>query len=289
VPAVGPVRVHTSPTQHQAWRFQTEVLAALGKHWDRPAQGGDARVAQVVQAWLCAGRVRDLVVLRAHYVAGPALSWLLSLPAQEGTRVWLISPRPLPWVAEVEGVTVARVRPEGAGLSVISDHPVGCECEDLNCPVPDAAPWESETARLTVATARRLRRLYDIEAAALATAAVLLGRPAPDVLATARVSVAIDVRTMVTAWGTTVAVPEYARALLRGWAGRSLLPEEWACDVAATYLTLRLEAAQRHTGARLIDPALPQLVSVAWHERSDPGADRLSWLTRSHALCASSG
>jgi hypothetical protein len=25
-------------------------------------------------------------------------------------------------------------------------------------------------------------------------------------------------------------VPEYAHALLRGWAGRCLLPEEWACD-----------------------------------------------------------
>jgi hypothetical protein len=85
-------------------------------------------------------------------------------------------------------------------------------------------------------------------------AAVLLGGPAPDVMATARVSVASDVRTMVTAWGTTVAIPEYAQALVRGWAGRPLLPTEWASDVAATYLTLRLEAAQWHTGVRLIDP-----------------------------------
>jgi hypothetical protein len=46
---------------------------------------------------------------------------------------------------------------------------------------------------------------------------------------------------------------------LRGWAGRDLLPKEWACDVAATYLTLRLEAAQRHTGVALIAPALPLL------------------------------
>jgi hypothetical protein len=29
--------VHTSPKQFQAWRFQIEVLAALGKHWDRAA------------------------------------------------------------------------------------------------------------------------------------------------------------------------------------------------------------------------------------------------------------
>ena len=38
---------------------------------------------------------------------------------------------------------------------------------------------------------------------------------------------------------------------------RSLLAREWPCDVATTYLTLRLEAAQRHIGVRLIDPALP--------------------------------
>jgi hypothetical protein len=146
---------------------------------------------------------------------------------------------------------------------VATDHPLGCECEDLNNLVPDSEPGESETAALTATTARRLRRLYDIEAAALATAAVLLGGTYPDVMATARVSVASDVRTMVTAWGTTVAIPEYAQALVRGWAGRPLLPTEWASDVAATYLTLRLEAAQWHTGVRLIDPALPRLVPVA--------------------------
>jgi hypothetical protein len=28
---------HTSPKHFQAWRFQIEVLAALGKHWDRAA------------------------------------------------------------------------------------------------------------------------------------------------------------------------------------------------------------------------------------------------------------
>lgn len=121
----------------------------------------------------------------------------------------------------------------------------------------------------------------------MATASVLLGRLDPEVLAAARVRVAPDVATVATAASTRVAVPEYARALLRGWAGRWLLPEDWACDVAATYLTLRLEAAERHTGVRLLDPALPPLHPVAWHERSDPGAARLSWLTRSHALCSS--
>jgi hypothetical protein len=116
---------------------------------------------------------------------------------------------------------------------------------------------------------------------------VVLGRPAPDVLAAARIRVAPDVRTVATEWGTTVAVPEYARALLRGWAGRGVLPREWAGDVAATYLTLRLEAAERRTGVRLLEPALPRLPAVAWHERGDPGAAELSWLTRSHGLCSS--
>jgi hypothetical protein len=79
-----------------------------------------------------------------------------------------------------------------------SDHPMGCECEDLNGLVREDASPENTPAGLTQATAGRLRRLYDIEAAALATAAVLLGRPAPDVLATARVSVARDLRAMAT-------------------------------------------------------------------------------------------
>jgi hypothetical protein len=184
-------------------------------------------------------------------------------------------------VAAVDGVAVTRVSPDGAVPGVSSDHSVGCECDDLNRLVPDAAPRENETAGLTAATAGRLRRLYDVEAAALATTTVLLGRPFPDVLATAGVSVPRNVRTMVTAWGTEVAVPEYAQALVRGWAGRSLLPADWASDVAATYLTLRLEAAERHTGVRLIDSDLPPLSPVAWHKRYDPGAAQLAWLTRS--------
>ncbi len=142
---------------------------------------------------------------------------------------------------------------------------------------------------MTVATARRPRRLYDIEAAALATAAVLLGqpiRPGPDGLAEAGVVVAGDARAVATAGGTTVAVPEYAQALVRGWVGRRLVPKEWACDVAATYLTLRLEVAERHSGVKLLDPSLPPLPPVAWHERRDPGAELLAWHTRSRALCS---
>jgi hypothetical protein len=118
--------VHTSPGQDRAWRLQTEVLGALGKHWDRAAQGGDATVAQVVRAWLRAERARDLIVLRAHQIAGAALSWLLSLPAEEGLRIWLISPRPLPEVADVEGVAVTHTSPAEAGPRLGSAHPVGC-------------------------------------------------------------------------------------------------------------------------------------------------------------------
>lgn len=83
-----------------------------------------------------------------------------------------------------------------------------------------------------------------------------------------------------------MAVPECARALLCGWAGRHLLPKpkQWAVDVGATYLTLRLEAADRHTGVRLLAPDLPRLPRVAWHERHDSGASLLAWLTRSSWL-----
>jgi hypothetical protein len=140
--------VHTSPKQYVAWRFQTEVLAALGKHWDRAAQGrSGATAAELARAWLRAERARDLVVLRAHQISGPALSWLLSLPVQEGLRLWLISPQPLPRVSAVA------MSPEVTGLDVISDHRVGCGCEDLNGP-----------------------------------GAVLMGRPSAEVLAAARIN-----------------------------------------------------------------------------------------------------
>jgi len=42
---------------------------------------------------------------------------------------------------------------------------------------------ESDKVALTVATARRPRRLCDLDAAALAAATVLMGRPSPEVLA----------------------------------------------------------------------------------------------------------
>lgn len=272
--------VHTSPRQRRAWRLQTEILSALGKHWDRPAQGGDATVAQLARAWLRAERARDLVVLRAHHIVGPALDWLLDLHVQEGLLLWLISPQPLPWTGGLEGVTVTYAGAAAASADLKVNHPAGCGCEDLN-DFAAAAPLDEAAVGLTVATARRLRRLYDLEAAALAAATILLSRPTPEALAAARPAVAEDVGTVATAAGMTVAVPEYGQALLRGWAGRPLLPEEWAHDVVATYLTLRLEAAERHTGARLIDPTLPPLPPVDWHERYDPGAQQLAWLTRS--------
>jgi hypothetical protein len=96
---------------------------------------------------------------------------------------------------------------------------------------------------LTVDIARRLRLLYDLEAAALATAAVLLGCPDPDTLAAARIQVAEDAASVATAQGTVLAVPEYAQALLRGWAGEHLLPRAGCTTSQFTYLTLRLEAA----------------------------------------------
>lgn len=56
--------------------------------------------------------------------------------------------------------------------------------------------------------------------------------------------------------------------------------------MATAYLTLRLEIAQRDSGVALLDPALPLLPPVAWHNRYDPGAQQLAWLTRSNTVYA---
>jgi hypothetical protein len=144
-----------------------------------------------------------------------------------------------------------------------------CRCEDLNLPAPDASGPVAATSGITVAIARRVRLLYDVEAAALATAAIMLGRPDPRVLATARLEVATDAAGVATAQG------------------EPLLPRRWAHDVATTYWTLRLEDAQRHTGLPLLDPGLSELPRMAWHERHDPGAAELAWLTRSSCMSPS--
>ena len=85
---------------------------------------------------------------------------VLSLPAEEGLRLWLLSPRPLPELCV----------------------PAGTE----------------------------------------------LGRRHPEVLAVANAYVDHSVRTLATAVGEYVAIPEYARSLLRGWAGQWLVPPDWA-------------------------------------------------------------
>jgi hypothetical protein len=256
---------------------------ALGKHWNRTAEGGDATGAQLVSAWLRAEGARELTVLRAHQVHGAALRWLLGLVASEGLLLRLVSPEPLGQVpAEVRALgepTVAELGGQGgdAGETGCANEHFGL-CEDLNqsAPVPDVAP-----PRLTPSTARRLRRLYDIEAAALGTATVLLGRFDPKDVAAARPRVSAGAGIVTTLDGKELAVPEYARALLRPWRRRQLLPAEWADDVAATYLTLRLELAERRTGLKLIDPALPAPAPVPWHRRVDPGAALLAWLSGS--------
>jgi hypothetical protein len=46
-------------------------------------------------------------------------------------------------VAAVKGLAVTRVSPDETGPDVAFDHPVGCECDDLNNVVADAAPGES--------------------------------------------------------------------------------------------------------------------------------------------------
>ena len=61
--------------------------------------------------------------------------------------------------------------------------------KDLNCPAP---PPSTVPLGLTPATARRLRRLHDIEAAPLARATALLGRFDPRSVAVARLRVSAD-------------------------------------------------------------------------------------------------
>lgn len=198
----------------------------------------------------------------------------------------MVSPRPLPEVADLTDVGVVRAAAPADRRSTRSGH-LGCGgCEDLNDVVGAARDdlVEGAPVGLTAVSARRLRQLYDLQAAALAAAVLLLSSPHPEMMAAARPRVARGAGTMVTAQCVTVAVPEHARALLRGWAGRSLWPREWADDVAATYLTLRLEIAERHSGVTVLDPELPVLAPVAWHERNDPGAAQRAWMTRSRTL-----
>jgi hypothetical protein len=176
--------VHTSPGQHRVRRLQVEVLRALGKHWDRAAQGGTARIDQQVRSWLLAEQARELIVLRAHQISVPGLEWLVELAACEVERVWLLSPRGLPALSgDAAGVTVTSVRPAQAVADLAAAHDgVGCGCEDLNRYAPVHGTGVSVAGGLTVATAGHLRCLYDVEAAGLATAAVLLGCPDPDLL-----------------------------------------------------------------------------------------------------------
>lgn len=266
---VGRFVVHASPVQAGVARLQVEVLMALGKHWNRAGERGDATGAQLVSAWLRAEAARELTVLRAHQIRGAALDWLLGLPASEGLLLRLVSPEPL----------AASIRPElassdpAAGVACDGRHPG--RCEDLNEASP---PAPAGPARLTPASARRLRRLYDVEAAALAAASLALASPTPAEFAALRPRVSSDATLMITAGGADVAVPEYVRALLRAWAGRHLLDPSWAADVAAVYLTLRLELASRHSGLQLIDPALPRPAPLSWRRRSDPGAGPLERL-----------
>jgi hypothetical protein len=166
---------------------------------------------------------------------------------------------------------------------LLSPCPPTCGCDDLNLPPDD---WFKPGLRdgMTVAAARRIRRLVDPETAAIAASSVLLQAPNPADLA--GIHIDGEATTIRTSSRQSVAVPEHAQGLLRNRANRPLVPREWATDVAATYLTLRLEDAERHINMPLLDPArlLPPL--IAWHERPDPGAQTLAHLTRSAWVAA---
>jgi hypothetical protein len=68
---------------------------ALGKHWNRASERGDATGAQLVSAWLCAEQAKELTVLRAHQVHGAGIRWLLGLAATENLFLRLVSREPL--------------------------------------------------------------------------------------------------------------------------------------------------------------------------------------------------
>jgi hypothetical protein len=163
---------------------------------------------------------------------------------------------------------------------ILGPHPPDCGCEDLNRLPPASSP-STAPPPLTPITSRLLRQLHDPEPAALGAAALLLDRPDPADQAAARVWVTEDAHSIATADERVLQVPEHARGLLRGWSRRELLPPTWALDVAETYPVLRLEEAGRYVGLPLLDPAYPMLPPTAWHERGDPGAELLAWLTRS--------
>jgi hypothetical protein len=275
----GRVVVHTSPGPRPAWRLGVELLCALGKHWDRYGQRCDIAVEVLCRVWLRAEQVTDLVVLRAHQITSKAMAWLLTLLAGEQVRVWLCAPTPLVDLAPAADAAVARLSP-AEFTRILQPHPPDYGCEDLNRPPPAPSP-STAPPPLTMATSRLLRQLHDPELAALGAAALLLGRPDPADQAAARVYVTEDAHSITTADERVLQVPEHARGLLCGWSWRELLPPAWALDVAETYLVLRLEEAGRYVGLPLLDPAYPMLPPTAWHERTDPGAELLAWLTRS--------
>lgn len=281
----GRVVLHTSPGQRRAWRLRTELLTALGKHHEQRLQQGMASTAALVNTWLRIERIRELIVLRAHQITGSALTWLLDVP-QDGPRLWLITPRPLPAIAEHAQVPVAHL--DAAEFAQqLPAHPRDCGCEDLNCRAVADCPIAPTV--LTPDVTRRLRRLCDPDNAVVAAITMLLDRPTPDELAAWRVHIAADAASITTAQDQRVAVPERAQTLLHVRAGAPLVPHEWSHEVTATYLTLRMEDAQRYLGFGLLDPDHPMLPTVAWHQHHEPGADVLAAMTRSSHLVRSRG
>jgi hypothetical protein len=85
----GRIVAHTSPGPQPAWRLGTELLCALGKHWDRYGQRCDIAIEVLCRLWLRAEQVTELVVLRAHQITSKAMAWLLTLLAGEQVRLWL--------------------------------------------------------------------------------------------------------------------------------------------------------------------------------------------------------
>jgi hypothetical protein len=117
--------VHTNPRQGSPWTLGIDVLCALGKHRDRMGQGCDLSIGPLVEVWLRAEQTRDLIVLRAHQLAGTARAWLLDLADRERIRLWLCAPDPLgdldPAVPRLAPAAfLARLRPTAAAAATTS-------------------------------------------------------------------------------------------------------------------------------------------------------------------------
>lgn len=109
-PARGRVVVHPTPGGGGLLRLAHDVLVAVGKD---PACMKRVRTPaeawRQASAWICGGRIREVVVLRAHLLERSALARLIQLAADTGaavTLIWHTRP-PADWAQALPAATLA--------------------------------------------------------------------------------------------------------------------------------------------------------------------------------------